>query len=125
MAVQFYICSKCKKIISIIQKSACATVCCGEDMQELKANITDGATEKHVPVVSVNGNQVEVRVGSAEHPMAEDHWIEWIALETKHGVQRKTLNPGERPFAAFALADDVAVAAYAYCNKHGLWKKDI
>lgn len=126
MAVQFCICKKCGKIVEVVQGSACPTMCCGEEMAILKANTTDGATEKHVPVVSVSGNSVEVRVGSAAHPMEADHWIQFVVLETRQGIQRATLNPGDEPRAVFALADgDSAVAAYEYCNKHGLWKAEL
>ena len=91
-------------------------------MQELKANTSDGAAEKHVPVISTNGNIVTVKVGSAPHPMTDAHYIEWICLETKQGRQRKSLSPSDEPVAKFALTEgDSVVAAYAYCNLHGLW----
>lgn len=91
-------------------------------MTELTANTTDAAVEKHVPVVTVNGNTVEVNVGSVTHPMEEKHFIEWIALETKNGNQLKYLKPGDAPKAVFALTEgDEVVRAYAYCNLHGLW----
>ena len=126
MAAAFFICPKCKKIIEVIQKSACPTMCCGGEMQELKANTSDGALEKHVPAVTVAGNVVSVQVGSVEHPMADDHWIQWIWLESKQGLQRKALNPGDKPVVSFALAEgDAPLAVYEYCNKHGLWKKDL
>ena len=126
MAVQFFQCKKCKKIIELIQSSKCPTVCCGEEMTELKANTTDGATEKHVPVAFVDGNKISVMIGSAIHPMEADHWIQFIALETKYGIQRTTLNPGDQPKADFILADgDKPIAVYEFCNKHGLWKADI
>ena len=87
---------------------------------------SDGAHEKHVPAVTVEGNTVNVKVGEVEHPMMDAHYIMWIALETKQGIQRKALNPREKPEAVFALADgDEAVAAYEYCNLHGLWKAEI
>ena len=92
-------------------------------MVELVPNTTDAAQEKHVPVVSVSGNTVTVTVGSAAHPMTEEHLISWVYLETKQGGQRKALAAGVDPTVTFALADgDQAVAAYAYCNLHGLWK---
>lgn len=98
-------------------------MCCGEKMSELVPGSVDAATEKHVPVISVEGNKVTVTVGEVEHPMAEEHFIEWIALETQEGNQRKELKPGSKPQAVFMLAEtDKAVAAYAYCNLHGLWK---
>ena len=121
---QFFKCKKCGKIIEIVNKGCPVVVCCGDEMTELKANTTDGASEKHVPVIEANGNTVTVKVGSAVHPMEADHYIQWIEIETDKGVQRKYLNPGEEPKAVFALAEEKLLAAYEYCNKHGLWKAD-
>ncbi len=99
-------------------------MCCGEAMEELTPNTTDGALEKHVPVIEQEGNTVTVKVGSIEHPSLEEHYIEWIALETKNGYQLKMLDPGDKPEAVFALTEgDETVAAYEYCNLHGFWKK--
>lgn len=122
----FYICKGCGKIIGMIRNSKCPTKCCGEPMEEMVPNTTDAAVEKHVPVVEINGRDVTVTVGSAPHPMMEEHYIMWIALETRQGAQRKSLLPGAAPAASFALAEgDEAVAAYEYCNLHGLWKKEL
>ena len=121
--MKFLKCAKCGKVVGVIQDSACPTMCCGQAMEELAANTTDAAVEKHVPVVTAEGSKVTVEVGSAAHPMLEEHFIQWIALETKQGAQRKPLNPGDAPKAVFALAEgDEVIAAYAYCNLHGLWK---
>ncbi|MBR4321722.1 desulfoferrodoxin [Treponema sp.] len=121
---QFFKCKKCGKIVEIVNKGCPALVCCGEEMTEIKANTSDGATEKHVPVIEVNGDKVTVKVGSAVHPMEADHWIQWIEIETDKGVQRKNLNPGEAPQATFILSGEKLLAAYEYCNKHGLWKAE-
>ena len=122
MVLKFYKCMKCGKVIAVLKGSPCDTMCCGEAMVELKANTTDAAVEKHVPVVQKNGNLVEVSVGSVTHPMEEKHYIEWIALETKNTTILKSLKPGDEPKAVFALTDgDDVVRAYAYCNLHGLW----
>ena len=122
MVFKFYKCKKCGKVVAMLKGSPCDTMCCGEAMVELKANTTDAAVEKHVPVVQKNGNLVEVNVGSVTHPMEEKHYIEWIALETKNANQLKSLNSGDAPKAVFALTDgDEVVRAYAYCNLHGLW----
>ena len=122
MVLKFYKCKKCGKIVAMLKGSPCDTMCCGEAMAELKANTTDAAVEKHVPVVQKNGNLVEVSVGSVTHPMEEKHFIEWIALETKETTALKSLKPGDAPKAVFALTDgDDVVRAYAYCNLHGLW----
>ena len=124
--MRFYQCLKCRKVIGMIQSSACPTMCCGEAMVELVPNTTDAAVEKHVPAVKIEGSKVTVTVGDVIHPMTEEHFIQWIALETKQGAQRKPLAPGAEPTVSFALADgDEAVAVYAFCNLHGLWKKDL
>ena len=87
---------------------------------ELVANTTDAAGEKHVPVIEHSGDSVTVKVGSGAHPMLDVHWIEWIVLETATGYQKHELKPGEAPEAHFAVTEPV-IAAYEYCNLHGLW----
>ncbi len=121
--MKFYKCEACGKIIGMVKPSKCPTKCCGEAMVELVPGTTDAATEKHVPVYQVEGNVVTVCVGEVAHPMVEAHYIEWIALQTKEGAQRKELVPGQEPKIQFALVDgDEVVEVYAYCNLHGLWK---
>jgi len=94
-------------------------------MAELVAGTTDAAVEKHVPVVEVNGSTVTVTVGSTEHPMLEEHYIEWIVLKTAQGNQRKALKPGDAPKACFEICEgDTVEAAYEYCNLHSLWKTE-
>lgn len=122
---KFFICKHCGNIIGMIENKGVPVVCCGEKMTELVPNTTDAAGEKHVPVIKVDGNIVTVNVGAVEHPMTDAHYIQWIYLATKKGGQRKNLLPGEKPEATFALHDDEVVAAYAYCNLHGLWKADV
>lgn len=90
---------------------------------ELIANTTDGAHEKHVPVLELNGDVLTVKVGSVEHPSLPAHYIEWILLETEHGFQIHYLKPGMKPEAVFKVNEAVA-AAYEYCNLHGLWKAE-
>lgn len=102
-----------------------AIICCGKPMEELTPNTSEGAAEKHLPVIEVNGNTVTVKVGSVFHPMTEEHSITWVYLETKEGCQRKNLHHTGDPAAIFALTEsDEPVAAYAYCNLHGFWKTD-
>ena len=126
MAVKFYRCSHCGNIIYKVVDSKVPVVCCGQKMEELIPGTTDGAAEKHVPAVSVDGKLVRVKVGSVEHPMVEEHWITFVVLETCKGYQVKYLNPSEKPVAEFVLAEgECPVAAYEYCNLHGLWKTEI
>lgn len=122
--MKFYKCSDCGSIFTTLD--AAAKVCEDSKMTEMVANTTDAATEKHVPAVSKEGNKVVVKVGSVTHPMLDAHFIQWIVLETKAGYQVKELKPGEEPSAVFLLSeDDAPVAAYEYCNLHGLWKAEI
>lgn len=121
--MKFYRCKKCGQMVAMIKKKGCDVMCCGEPMEEIIPGTSDGATEKHVPVYEVNGNRVTVQVGATLHPMTAEHYIEWIAIETKNGEQRKELAPTDEPKAEFALVDgDEVVAVYAYCNLHSLFK---
>ena len=123
MEAKFLICGHCGNIISVIKDTGVPVKCCGEDMKELVPGTSDGAAEKHVPVYRVEGGQVTVCVGSVKHPMQPEHSIEWVAVQTKQGMQYKKLSPDRTPEASFALCDgDEVEAVYAYCNLHGLWK---
>lgn len=122
MSLKFFLCPKCKKIILPVQESACETFCCGDAMKEIVAGTTDAAREKHVPVVNVEGNVVNVSVGSVHHPMLEKHSIQWVALQSKEGFQIKYLKPGDTPTVSFALSEgDSLETVYAYCDLHSLW----
>ena len=105
MEMKFYRCKKCGQIVAIVEKKACPIMCCGEPMEEIIPGTTDAAVEKHVPVYEVKDNKVYVTVGEVEHPMLAEHYIEWIALQTKNGNQRKTLKPEEAPKAVFAILE--------------------
>lgn len=121
---KFYLCKHCGNLAGMIHASGVTPVCCGDPMTLLEANTVDASAEKHVPVIMVEEGFVKVNVGAADHPMIEEHFIQWIYLQTKNGGQRKVLSPGEAPAAVFALKDDEPVTVFAYCNLHGLWKAD-
>ena len=122
----FYACDQCKVLIEKISGRNEDFSCGGKALKKLEANTSEGAKEKHLPVVEQNGSQITVKVGSVFHPMTEEHSIEWVYLETERGGQRMMLRPDEEPVAVFALAHgDRAVAAYAYCNLHGFWKTQL
>lgn len=121
--MKLYKCAHCGNIAAMVHDAGPTPVCCGEKMEELVPNTTDASQEKHVPVITIDGAKVTVAVGSAEHPMLEEHYITFIILETDQGRQRKVLSPGGQPKAEFVLADgEKVVAAYEYCNLHGFWK---
>lgn len=120
--LKFYKCEHCGNVAVKVYDKKVPLMCCGEKMVELTANTTDAATEKHVPVVAVEGAKVSVVVGEVEHPMTEEHLITMIVLETKKGFQVAELTAEDAPKASFAVAEgDEAVAVYEYCNLHGLW----
>ncbi len=120
---KFFICEHCGNIVGMIHSAGVPLMCCGQKMTKLEAGVKEASKEKHIPVVSVNNNLVTVTVGEVIHPMTEEHSILWVYLQTDKGGQRKCLN-GDAT-VTFALTDEKPVAAYAYCNLHGLWKKDI
>lgn len=125
MEQKFYICKHCGKIATVVADSKAPLFCCGEKMEELKANTTDAAVEKHVPVYKIDNNKITVTVGETEHPMQPEHYIEWVSIKTKQGCQMKKLAPDSKPQVCFALCDtDELEAVYAYCNLHGLWKAE-
>lgn len=123
MALKFYKCEKCGTVL-VKPFDNCTED--GGKMVELVANTEEAAFEKHIPAVTVNGNAVHVEVGEVLHPMLEAHYITFICLETQKGYQIAELEPGMQPVADFAVAEgDAPVAAYEYCNLHGLWKAAI
>ena len=126
MDVKFFKCMDCGNVVVKVFDQGVPVVCCGENMVELHANDTDGAREKHVPQVTVDGATVTVKVGEVAHPMTEPHFITMIVLVTEKGYQIAPLTPSDAPEATFAVAEgDKPVRAYEYCNLHGLWVAEI
>ena len=121
--MKFFKCPVCGKIIAMVEERSVPTICCGRPMEELVPNTSDGAHEKHLPVYKVENGICHVVVGEVEHPMLDAHYIQWIAIQTNFGNQRKRLNPGDKPVADFALLPgEKVIAAFEYCNLHGLYK---
>lgn len=119
-----YTCKVCGNRVEVIHKGAGELVCCGQAMKLEQAGTSDGAAEKHVPVIEKVSGGYRVKVGSVEHPSTEAHYIEWIELICACGkVQRKYLKPGDKPEAFFAT-DAEKVTAREYCNLHGLWQAE-
>ena len=118
---EIYRCAVCGNVVEVLNPGATLS-CCGQPMTLLDGKTTDGAAEKHVPVVDRMAGGYRVTVGSVEHPMVEGHYIQWIELLTPTEVLRKELKPGDKPEAIFKT-DATEVAAREYCNLHGLWKK--
>ena len=124
MKQEFLICKHCGNIAVLIRDNGVPIYCCGEEMEALQPETTEASTEKHVPAYRVEGNTVHVVVGDVEHPMTSEHYIEWICIETEHGIQYAHLKPNDRPMAKFALCQgDEVRAVYAFCNQHDLWRK--
>ena len=123
MKQQFFICEHCGNIIAMIRDKGVPIYCCGEKMRQIEPGTAEASGEKHIPVYEVQNGIVHVTVGSAEHPMTPEHYIEWICLETEHGIQYAHLDPADKPKAKFALCQgDEIRAVYAFCNQHELWR---
>ena len=122
----YYKCNVCNNILGSAEEKDLNISCCNEHMYKLVPNTVDASKEKHLPVVNVKGNIVEVVVGSDLHPMMAEHHISWVAIETREGRQRKNLVLDAEPKVTFALVEgDEIVSACADCNLHGLWRLNI
>ena len=122
MKQRFLKCNHCGNIVAMVEDKGVPVMCCGQKMAEIIPGTVEASREKHIPVYKVEGNKVFVTIGSVEHPMVAEHYIEWVSLQTKFGNQRKLLSVGNAPTVCFALCEgDEVEAVYAYCNLHGLW----
>lgn len=119
---QVYKCDLCGNIVTVLHAGEGELTCCNQAMSLCEEKTADAATEKHVPVIEEVDGGVKVTVGSVPHPMEDDHYIEWIELQTGDKVLRQALKPGAEPSALFEGATADNAAAREYCNKHGLWK---
>ncbi len=123
MEMKFYQCAHCGQIIAIVKGTGVPVICCGEPMREIIPGTTDASVEKHVPVYEVKDGKVFVTVGSVNHPMTPEHYIEWVSIQTKFGNHCRALKPMEEPKGCFSICEgDEVQAVYAYCNLHSLWK---
>lgn len=120
---QIYKCSVCGNIVEVTHAGGGQLNCCGQPMTLLTENTVDAAREKHIPVIEKLENEILIKVGSVEHPMLENHYIEWIELQTPSKIYKKYLKPGEKPEAVFKTDEDI-VCVREYCNVHGLWKAE-
>ena len=118
--VRFYRCPICGNIVGLIDGDMSRVVCCGRPMEEMVANTTDAAVEKHVPAYEIVEDEIVVKVGEVEHPMEKEHYIMWIAQVTDNRTTRVRLFPEQSTETRFPYIKGATL--YAYCNKHGLWK---
>ena len=119
-------CPICGNVVEKIVDKGVPVVCCGKPMVELTANTTDGALEKHVPVLSIDGDKLHVKVGEVSHPMTDEHLITTIIAVFNSQVLRVDLTSADQPEAVFAIGDyKGTIEVYEYCNLHGLWKATI
>ena len=116
-------CNHCGAIVKVLKAcncEGCGISCCNEAMQELVPNSVDAAVEKHVPTYEIMNDEILVRVN---HVMEKEHYIEWISLVTNDNEETFYLKPGDD--AKVTFTEKTKGTLYAYCNKHGLWKKEI
>jgi superoxide reductase len=118
---QVYKCPICGNVIEILHAGTCVPTCCDKPMLLQAENTSDGAKEKHVPVIEKIDGGYKVSVGSVPHPMEEKHYIEWVALIADGIEYRQYLKPGDKPEASFKVTAS-SVGAREFCNLHGLWK---
>ncbi len=118
----FFRCKHCGNIAIKLVDSNVPMFCCGEAMEVINANTADGAVEKHVPVLKLDGNIATVQIGEVLHPMTIEHYIQFVVLETNMGIKIAELQPEQEPIVQFALSEgETVVRVYDYCNLHSLW----
>ena len=121
--MKVYKCKRCGNIVDLINDGKGVLTCRGDEMMEVIANTLDAAHEKHVPFTDIEEDMVYVKVGEVDHPMSDEHYIEWVAAVYNDSVLKYIFKPGEVPEAVFDYEEGMVV--YAYCNLHGLWKKEL
>jgi superoxide reductase len=120
--LEVYKCQICGNIVEVLFGGQGELTCCGQAMALLKENTSDGAKEKHVPVIEKISGGFKVKVGEVAHPMTPEHWIQWVEIIADGKAYRQFLDPGKAPEAVFMIEANTVVAR-EYCNLHGLWKK--
>ena len=122
--LEIYRCKICGNTVQVLLDGVGELVCCEKPMMKLTPNTQEHVTtEYHIPVYIKDDNGfTSIQVGKDPHPMTEEHYIEYIMIETNKGVQINHLKPGDKPEAIFLIeADEGVLETYAYCNLHGLW----
>lgn len=123
--MKYYLCEICGNLVGLIKSGGGKLVCCGEPMTELIPKTTEEGSEKHLPVVTVEGSKVTVNIGSVEHPMTEEHHIDFVTIYYNNRAQRFNLSHTGKPVATFTIDEEYsALEVYSYCNIHGLWKTE-
>ena len=119
---KIYKCERCGNIVEVLHEGPGALVCCGVEMVVMEENSVDAANEKHVPIIEKTDKGIIVKVGEVDHPMADEHYIEWIEVINGDYSQKKYLKPGDKPQAEFYVPFNDNLVAKSYCNLHRLWK---
>ncbi len=129
---QIYKCNVCGNIVEVLHTGVGELVCCGKPMELFKIKSKEEGTEKHLPVIEELPANVcqgkdgfKIKIGEVDHPSEENHYIEWIEVNTEEGKSgKKFFKPGEKPQADFYTRINIKTIR-VYCNIHGLWKKDV
>ena len=125
--MKFYKCNVCGQIVASVKDTGAPMTCCNEELKVIVPHTVDfEGNEKHIPIIKKGNGKVVISVGSIPHPSTEEHFIEWIAIVTNKGNQRKMLKPGDEPKVTFQVAkDEHLLDVYVYCNLHSLWRKHV
>ena len=118
---QVYKCLKCGNIIESLWNGKPDLFCCNEVMSKLVPNSVDAAKEKHVPVITRDGDKVTVKVGSVAHPMTPDHYILFVEVIAGQKIYRHEFKDGDSTAEATFTIPEKDIVAREYCNLHGFW----
>ncbi len=123
---KIYQCQTCKQVVEKVYETLVPLMCCTVNMKEQIAQTKDSSVEKHVPFVeSVEKGKILVRIGeNQEHPMTDEHYIQFIEVITKSGiVLRYDLEFFDKPEVEFDVDINDILQVREFCNVHGLWKR--
>lgn len=122
--MKIYVCKKCGNVVLKLEDKSEALVCCGDKMELVNANVTEAATEKHLPVYELKDGLINIKVGEVEHPMTDEHYISFIIFASEDNYMIKMLKAGDKPELSFPYSSEYN-KIYAYCNLHSLWLTEI
>lgn len=111
--MQFYVCPICGNVITALGQGSYS--CCGITLQGQEA---EPCEEEHLLAVETIDNEYCVTMA---HPMTKEHYISFLAYVTSGTVETVKLYPEQDISVRFRKKGHGML--YAYCNRHGMFRK--
>ncbi|MBD3921999.1 helix-turn-helix domain-containing protein [Paenibacillus sp. PR3] len=114
-AIRFYVCAGCDNVMT--STGASSLSCCGRIIEPL---IPQAENEEHRIAVEEDEDDMFIAL---QHEMRRDHYITFAAYISYDRLQLVKLYPEQNAEARFSKTHGGTL--YIYCNRHGLWKREI